>query len=130
MFPIGWIAGKLVGRVAAKAVQPLSWLLGIGGAALLAFGAWQLVKHTIISQDRAEQRAETAERQLERTTSADRVDTGLEARDEARDDAVKGAIDDAKRSDPKGGSGAVGPVSNAAVDELRRSRANGGQPPR
>ncbi len=120
---IPWIAAKLLARgVSGRAAGPLSWLIGIGGALLLLFMGWQLLVHVIISKHDADVAAKTAETQLKRTNEADAVDAGLERRDQDADERLGGVIDDAKHNDPKSGAGSVGPVSNAAVDELRASR--------
>lgn len=123
MFIIAWIAKALIARnVSARAAGPLSWVISIIGAGLLIFAGWSLIKHGIISQHDSAQRAKALEQQLDRTNKADQADAGLEKRDADNDQTVKGAIDDAIRKDPNAGTGAAGPVSNAAVDELRRSR--------
>lgn len=124
MFIIAAITKFLLARkVSSSAAGPLAWAIALVGAALLAFGGWQLVKRSIIRQHDAEQRAEAAEEQLDRVFTADSVDDALENRDEADDDAVEGAIDDAVDQDPNEGRTATGPVTNAALDELRRQRA-------
>lgn len=125
---VGWIAKFLIARsVSPAAAGRLAGGITLLGAALLALAAWQLVKHNIISADRTQRAAVVTERQLERTNTADRVDTGLEKRDQARDERLEGAIDHAVQNDPKRGTGTVGPVSNAAADELRRSRQSAGE---
>jgi hypothetical protein len=130
MFIITWIAKSLLARgLSTRSAGILSWAIPIAGAALLIWGGWSLLKHNIISNHDDKQRAEQAERQLGRVGTADAVDDSLEKRDAAVDDAVKGAIDDAVRNDPSRGASPAGPVSNAAVDELRRSRRERGDAP-
>jgi hypothetical protein len=120
---VGIIAKFLISRsVSTAAAGRLAGGISIAGMALVAFLGWQIIKHQVIKQDRTEQRAEVAEERLKRTNTADRVDSGLEKRDEAQDERLQGVIDHAAQEDPRRGTGSVGPVSNAAVDELRRRR--------
>ena len=124
MFIIAAIAKFLLARGASERLAgPLAWAIAAVAAALLAFGGWQLVKASIIRQHDAKQRAEAAEDLLETVETADSVDDRLEDRDEEADDSLGKVIDDAVAQDPDHGSRPAGPVSNAAVDELRRQRA-------
>lgn len=123
MFIIAWLAKILIARdIPARVAGFLSWGIAITMALTLIFVGWQVVKHYIIRQHDAEQRADAAEGQLARVGSADNVDAVLENRDDAADEAVRGAIDHAVQTDSAHGASPVGPVSNAAVDELRKHR--------
>lgn len=113
------LAGKIL---PAKWVRAGAWFLIVLIVLALLFAGWQMLKSSIIKTDRAQQRAEQAEVQLERQGAAGVVENKLEQRDAAKEAELKGAADDAKRIDPTGAAGRAGPVSNAVADKLRRQR--------
>lgn len=123
MFIIRLLAGALVKRGFQSGwASILAWLITSGAAALILAGGWAIIKGRIISAHDTEVRMKQTELQLKRTNDADRVDTGLERRDQAAADRLRGASDDAVQKDQAHGNSPAGPVSNAVADELRRQR--------